>query len=329
MLIALHDAEMEHFGKGTDKFPNYALMKISAYHKSRGDTVEWWEPLRNPLYDMVYSSKVFDWTPENPYLPDCTIRGGTGYGLYDELPPEIDEMFPDYSIYPECDYAIGFLTRGCIRNCRWCVVPKKEGKIRPYRTWQEVVRPDTQKLILMDNNILASCYGIWQLNELSKTGFRIDLNQGMDARLVDDDIADILSRIKWIKYIRFSCDTTSQIAHIKHVVELLTKRGVKETAIWIYMLITGDLDDNLERIYAMRECGNVTIYGQAEKNPTQGIMPEHWQNVMAQKYLYQGSWRKTDWTDYNRDRPFLNVTITDEIIDGVQSDAGADRGMRR
>lgn len=156
MIVGLHDAEAEHFGKGTNKFPNYALMKISAYHKARGDEVEWWESIRNPLYDVVYSSKVFDFTPENPYLPDCTIRGGTGYGLYDELPQEIDDMFPDYSIYPECDYAIGFLTRGCIRNCRWCVVPKKEGKIRPYRTWRDVVRRDTDKLTLMDNNIGVS-----------------------------------------------------------------------------------------------------------------------------------------------------------------------------
>lgn len=126
MIIALHDSEMDHFGKGTDKFPNYALMKISAYHKAKGDTVEWFQPLFQ--YDKVYSSKVFEWTPENPYLPEDTIKGGTGYGLYNELPEEIDRMFPDYSIYPECDYAIGFITRGCIRNCRWCVVPKKKAK---------------------------------------------------------------------------------------------------------------------------------------------------------------------------------------------------------
>lgn len=309
MLVGLHDAEMEHFGKGTNKFPNYALMKISAYHKARGDEVEWWEPIRNPLYDVVYSSKVFDFTPENPYLPDCTIRGGTGYGLYDELPQEIDDMFPDYSIYPECDYAIGFLTRGCIRNCRWCVVPKKEGKIRPYRTWRDVVRRDTDKLTLMDNNILACDYGIRQLRELSETDYRIDLNQGMDARLVDEDIADILARINWIKHIRFSCDKTSQIAHVQRVVRWLTERGVKESYIFVYMLITSDISDDLKRIYSLRECGNIMIYGQAEKNPTQGIMPEHWQNVMAQKYLYQGSWRKVDWADYIKERPFLNVKI--------------------
>lgn len=116
MLVAIHDADAEHL-KAKNKFPNYALMKISAFHKQRGDTVVWFEPIESHLYDLVYSSKVFDFTPENPYLPVHTIKGGTGYGIYEELPPEIDSCFPDYSIYPECDYAIGFLTRGCPNKC--------------------------------------------------------------------------------------------------------------------------------------------------------------------------------------------------------------------
>lgn len=127
MKIALHDAEKEHFKK-EKTFPNYALMKIAAWHKAAGDTVQWWNPLYK--YDRVYSSKIFDFTPDDPYLPEDTILGGTGYRnipLGHELPPEIDEMFPDYSIYPDCDYAIGYLTRGCIRNCRWCIGEKLFG----------------------------------------------------------------------------------------------------------------------------------------------------------------------------------------------------------
>ena len=141
MVIGLHDAEKEHFKNRI--FPNYALMKISAWHNAQGDTVEWWVPVLH--YDRVYSSKVFDFTPDNPDLPDDAIRGGTGYRdipISRELPPEIDAMQPDYSIYPDCDYAIGYLTRGCPNHCRWCVVPRKEGQIRSYRRWQEIVRPD-------------------------------------------------------------------------------------------------------------------------------------------------------------------------------------------
>lgn len=194
MLIGLHDAERDHMRGKT--FPNFALMKIAAYHKARGDTVGWWNAINNPLYGAVYSSKVFDFTPESPYLPENTIKGGTGYGLYAELPPEIDGLFPDYSIYPECDYAVGYITRGCPNRCKWCVVPDKEGDIRPYADWRRVVRPDTKKLVLMDNNILASDYGIEQLAELAGTDYRIDLNQGMDARLVNDCRVDRLKELK-------------------------------------------------------------------------------------------------------------------------------------
>ena len=178
MLIGLHDAELEHIKQKS--FPNYALMKISAYHKQRGDTVELFTPIdpnepeqltlmpmddyparrKAEIYDTVYSSKVLSYTPENPYLPGRTIRGGTGYNSKAELAPEIDNLFPDYSIYPQCDYAIGFITRGCPNRCPWCVVPDKEGDIHPYRRWRELVRPDSKKIVLMDNNILACEYGI-------------------------------------------------------------------------------------------------------------------------------------------------------------------------
>lgn len=308
MKIAIHDAEAEHF-KTFNKFPNYALMKISAWHKAQGDTVEWFLPAKSEHYDKIYSSKVFDFTPENLYLPQNTIKGGTGYGIYTELPKEIDDMFPDYSIYPQCDYAIGFLTRGCIRNCPWCVVPKKEGFIRGYRKWQDIVREDTKKLVLMDNNILACKHGIEQLKELSKTEYKIDLNQGMDARLVTEDIANILAKIKWIKYLRFSCDSASQIESIYRVYKMLTARGVKGSKIFIYCLITKNKEDDLKRIYSLRNCKNITLYGQAEQNPTKGILPERWQKVMAQKYIYSGIWRKQNWDEYINDRGFLHVEV--------------------
>lgn len=181
MRIGLHDAEKEYLHHKI--FPNYALMKISAYHKAKGDLVDWWNPLTTAAFDAIYSSKVFDFTPDNPYLPSWTIRGGTGYSdipINQLLSPEIDAMFPDYTIYPECDYAIGYLTRGCPNHCPWCVVPAKEGGIKPYRTWEQVVRQDTNKLVLMDNNILASEHGIAQLESMIGSGYAIDLNQGMD-----------------------------------------------------------------------------------------------------------------------------------------------------
>lgn len=294
MKIGLHDSEKEYLKNKS--FPNYALMKISAYHKSVGDTVEWWYPIGE--FDRVYSSKIFDFTPENPYLPADTIKGGTGYDIHSVLPDEIEAMFPDYSIYPECDYAIGYITRGCPNNCRWCVVPKKEGGIKSYRTWEQLVRPDSNKLILMDNNILACEYGIQQLESLSETSYRIDLNQGMDARLVDERIAEILARLNWIKYIRFSCDTISQIGAIENAFRLLVNRGVKPYRIFIYLLVTADIENAAKRVECLKKLGNITIYAQAERNERLGIVPDKIQLEFAQRYIYSGTYRHESWADY-------------------------------
>lgn len=297
MKIAIHDADAEHLKAGNKKFPNYALMKISAWHKAQGDSVEWWEPMVQ--YDRVYSSKIFDFTPENPYLPPDTIKGGTGYGdLKKELPPEIDAAFPDYSIYPECDYAIGFITRGCPNRCPWCYVPSKEGAIRPYRTWQQLVRSDTNKLLLMDNNILASSYGIDQLRQLSSTDYRIDLNQGMDARLVTPEIADILAKIKWIRYLRFSCDQKSQIDPVKRAIELLHERGIAYSKLFIYLLVRKDIQDAEYRLDCLREYRGIRIYGMPERNEPMGIRPTREQKIFAQRYIYSGTWRKETWKQY-------------------------------
>ena len=305
MRIGLHDAEKAYLKNKT--FPNLALMKISAYHKSLGHDVEWWNPLYQ--YDRVYSSKIFDFTPSDPYLPDDAIRGGSGYDdipINQELPEEIDIMFPDYSIYPSCDYAIGYLTRGCIRNCRWCVVPKKEGMIQPYRQWQEIVRNDTDKLVLMDNNILACNYGIWQLESLIGSGYRIDLNQGMDARLVTDEVAEILSRISWIRFIRFSCDQKSQIEPIRKTVALMGNHGVKPYRIFIYLLVTKDIKDAAERVEALKEFHGINIYAQAERNERMGIIPNKAQLEFSQRYIYSGRYRSETWEEY-RERMKIEI----------------------
>ena len=298
MNIGLHDAERDYFKHGKT-FPNYALMKISAYHKAHGDTVEWWNPLMQ--YDKVYSSKVFDFTPDDPYLPSDAIRGGTGYRdlpMNNELPEEIDSMFPDYSIYPECDYAIGYITRGCPNNCRWCIVPKKEGKIRPYRTWEQIVRKDTDKLVLMDNNILSCEYGINQLESMIGSGYRIDLNQGMDARLVEDRIANILSKLEWIRFIRFSCDQKSQIEPINRTIDLLGKYGVRPYRVFIYLLVTKDIQDASERVEALKHHTGINIYAQAERNERMGIIPNAEQLEFQQRYVYGGCYRKETWKQY-------------------------------
>lgn len=270
MRIGLHDSDK-------NGFPNLALMKISAWHKAQGDIVEWWIPMLE--WDKVYSSKVFTFTPEEMLLPPDTIKGGTGYGIYDELPPEIDAMFPDYSIYPDVDYAIGFLTRGCIRNCPWCVVPRKEGTIRPYRTWQEIKRPDSRDLVLMDNNILACEHGVEQLRSMVGQKVRIDINQGLDARLITDGVAKLLASLKWIRHIRMSCDTDAMLPVVLNAVKLLGKHGVRPGRVFVYLLVT-DIPSAERRALALKDAG-CDVFAQPYRDFEHNIEPTAEQRAFA------------------------------------------------
>ena len=140
----------------------------------------------------------------------------------------MDRCIPDYSLYNiENNLAYGFLTRGCPNKCKWCVVPKKEGKVTPYMDIEEVAVDGRKNIILMDNNILASDYGLQQLEKIVKMKLRVDFNQGLDARLVTDGIAKLLAKVRWIKRIRFGCDTTPQIMEVERAASLIDKYGYK------------------------------------------------------------------------------------------------------
>ncbi len=262
MVIGLHDSDKTGF-------PNLALMKLSAWHKAQGDTVEWWSPMFP--YDRVYSSKVFTFTPECAYLPPDTIKGGTGYGVYEDLPEEIDVMFPDYSIYPECKHAIGFLTRGCIRHCPWCVVPRKEGVIRPYRTWREIKRPDSRDIVFMDNNVLACSHGLEQIRDMAGEDVRVDFNQGLDARLISPDVAARLARLKWIRFIRMSCDTDAMLPVVLEAVRLLGAEGVKPYRVFVYLLVQ-DIESAERRALALRAAG-VEVFAQPYRDFERNLEP--------------------------------------------------------
>ena len=178
-------------------FPNLALMKISSWHKAKGDEVSFANPLEE--YDKIYMSKVFSWTSDLPYSWDCPIeKGGTGYGDYSKvLPEEVEHCCPDYSLYGIKDTAYGFTTRGCIRNCPFCLVHQKEGMIRPHADVEEFLN-GMRKVVLMDNNIIAHRHGVMQLERLKVMGVATDVNQGLDARILckSDYLCNLIADLK-------------------------------------------------------------------------------------------------------------------------------------
>lgn len=279
------------------KIPNLALMKISAYHKAQGDTVQWYAgEFDNP--DRVYVSKVFTFTPDHQYPLEGieVIKGGTGYDIASQLPPEIDFMCPDYSLYPDMDYSLGFLTRGCPNKCPWCFVPKKEGNIRPYADIEDFCRHD--KVLLMDNNVLAHEHGIKQIEKIAKMGIKVDFNQGLDARLIDDSIAKLLSKVKWWKPIRLACDTAGQMKHVQKAVEALRWYNARPNDFSCYVLIRpGEIKDALKRIRFLKGIG-VKPFVQPYQPPNGREIPQEEKNLARYSNM-KATFYSTWWEDYN------------------------------
>lgn len=232
-------------------FPNLALMKLSRFHKDKGDEVEWVNYFER--YDIVYKSKVFSFTNDVQTVIQANqiVSGGTGYDCTITLPDEVDRLCPDYSLYPKFIHAYGFLTRGCPNHCSWCIVPKKEGNIRQYMDISEFL-DGRKSAILMDNNVLAHEFGIRQIEKIIKLGIRIDFNQGLDARLITDEIAQLLSKVKWIRYIRLACDHKSQIPHVRRAVDLIRKYSNTKPSFFVYVLVK-DVQDALKRVEFCRQ----------------------------------------------------------------------------
>lgn len=236
------------------KYPNLALMRISAWHKARGDSVEWFAPLAR--YDRVYASKIFTFTPDDPYLPPDAVRGGTGYDVASRLPPEVEAMKPDYTIFPQFSEAYGFLTRGCVNKCPWCVVPNKEGAIRIESDIEDICATNTgfrREAVLMDNNFLAAPIEFVreQVERMRALKVRVDFNQATDARLYDEERAQIMARVPVIRYVRLSCDADAMVPHCLEAMRLMRSFGYRRD-FFVYVLATNDgIDSALHRIRAL------------------------------------------------------------------------------
>ena len=242
-------------------FPNLALMKIAAWHRAQGDEVEWCIPLLH--YDIVYQSKVFDdtYSHDIDWYPnaDKIIKGGTGYGLDNKLPDEIEHMYPDYSIYPELtqDTAYGFLTRGCPRGCEFCIVSNKEGR-RSYKVadLDEFLRG--QKTIkLLDPNILACREHLHLLQQLADSKAYVDFTQGLDIRLANEANIALLNKIK-VKEIHFAWDNANDdLEPYFENYKALAKHKPHGRYGTVYVLTNfgSTMEENLYRIYTLRDLG--------------------------------------------------------------------------
>jgi hypothetical protein len=234
-------------------FPNLAIMKLSAFHKANNDTVQWYD-MFGGKFDIVYKSKVFTYTTDYMYSinADKIIKGGSGYDYSIKLDAEIEHIMPDYSIYKKNE-AYGFFTRGCPNKCGWCLVPNKEGVLCDNADIEEFWNGQ-KEAILLDNNVLASDFGLKQIEKCIKLGIKLDFNQGLDCRIIakNESIAELLSNVKWSKPLRMACDTFSQIEYIEKATELLRKYKTTPSNYFIYVLVK-DVQDALKRVEILRK----------------------------------------------------------------------------
>ena len=278
-------------------FPNLAQMKISAYHKGRGDHVEWWNGLKH--YDLVYKSRIFDdtYTNEVDYWinADKVIKGGTGYDLQNKLPYEVEHQYPDYGLYGIKDRAYGFLTRGCFRNCPYCIVTAKEGATHTVADVDEFWSGQ-KEIMVMDSNITASKDCEKLFDQLIRTGAYINFEGGLDIRLLTDKGADQLNQMK-TSMIHFAWDNYEFKTYekLKRFRPLMDKDG-RHIRVYVLTNFNTSHEQDLERIYKLRELDYdpfVMIYDKPNA-PRQTKQLQRWCN---NKWIFRAC---EDFKDYGR-----------------------------
>lgn len=256
MRILLVDAD--------STIPNLALMRISTYHKSQGDQVEFMRlslsyypnrknkphviPVEN--YDKVYCSCIFTGT-RRFVIGEGIIFGGTGIDLTTKIPGLADECEPDYSLYPDCDRSYGFISRGCNRNCYFCGVPEKEGRVRVVDTIDRIIRHP--KVEFLDNNFLQILDHKAILSALAERQIPCRFMQGLDIRMVDPENSKLLYELNYIGEYIFAFDDAKYAKLIASKLDIMKWRKPWQFKFYIYVHPGMDLTETAFRVNWLRE----------------------------------------------------------------------------
>jgi len=244
------------------KIPNLALMKISQYHKQKGDEVEHYLPLAHSMYDKIYASKIFNFSSGSDIQPDM-ITGGTGIDLKIRLPNEIDTVVPDYSLY-NYPHNIGFTMRGCRFKCSFCVVPEKEGKPKSSNTIAELwTQRKSNFLMLLDNDFFGNPEWADRIEEIKEYDLKVSFCQGLNIRIISERQAQALASVKFrnshntTKRVTFAWDQINDEKVIKRGFQRVVDAGIKPYQMQFFVLIGYDTtpEEDLHRVMMLKDWG--------------------------------------------------------------------------
>lgn len=246
-------------------FPNLALMKIAAYHESLGDQVEWYlGELWRDCYDKIYASKIFSFS-EMPALPSHAIIGGTGIDFYNKLPADIETMPISYSLYPKCNFHLGFSMKGCRFNCKFCCVPKKEGRPYNYNTIDEILTNPKggNRLMLLDNDFFGGTNWRNNLERIIELKLKVCFSQGLNIRILTKEQAELLAKcwyynVKFKKrYLSFAWDKYHDGKLIMKGIDTCNNAGIPTHHMQFFILIGFDTtpEQDMERVMTLKDMG--------------------------------------------------------------------------
>lgn len=282
-------------------YPNLALMQISRFHEDKGDAVEWYKGrLFDQEYGAVYASKIFGFS-QMPELPPNAVIGGTGIDFKNTLPESIAEAGLSYTLYPNCDYHIGFSMKGCRFNCKFCCVPQKEGRPKFNSHIDSLLSNPNggDRLMLLDNDFFGGPEWKENLLRIIELKLNVCFIQGLNIRIITEEQADLLAKCRYTnsrfnqRYLTFAWDRFNDGKLVRKGIDICNKAGIPSTKMQFFVLIGFDSthDQDLERVMTLKEWGCMPFAMPYNKSDPYQKAFTRWVNNRA-------VFKSCEWKDY-------------------------------
>lgn len=283
------------------KVPNLAIMKIVGYHEGLGDHVEWYKgQMFADEYDKIYFSKLFSFT-QTPQLPANAVIGGTGIDFKNRLPDAIEYSKPSYSLYPKCDYHLGFSMKGCRFNCKFCCVPQKEGRPFDYNSVDYILSNPNggNRLMLLDNDFFGGSNWEFHLFRIQELRLKVCFVQGLNIRIITPRQAELLAKCNYQnskfnqKYLTFAWDKYKDRSLIEKGIKICNDAGIPTKHMQFFVLIGFDTtpEQDLERVMTLKELGAMPFVMPYKKD-------DKYQKHFARWVNHRATFKSTSWKDY-------------------------------